>query len=294
MTQNLRAEPGERPFVDVGPIRVTALLDGVGDIEPITEAFPDVPAEDLLAYRDRYAGVYGEGDAWRLRIRSWLIRSPHASILVDTGIGVEGAPGLNWFGAPGRLMEELQAEGITPADIDLVVITHVHDDHLGGTVTADGDPAFPAARYVVQTADLAWQRAFAAENDQERASWNTLLQPLIDKDIVQEVNGTVALTPGIEVHLFPGHTPGHQVVRITDEARRLVISGDAFTHPMQLSHPNWANESDDTPDIADTSRRKLIAELGSHPGMVLAPTHFAEPFGRMTFGADHLAGWKAV
>jgi glyoxylase-like metal-dependent hydrolase (beta-lactamase superfamily II) len=294
VTQSLRAEPGERPFVDVGHIRVTALLDGVGDIEPITEAFPDAPAEALLAYRERYPGVYGESDAWRLRIRAWLIRSPQALILVDTGIGVEGAPGPKWFGATGRLMEEVRAEGISPADIDLVVITHVHDDHLGGTVTVGGDPAFPAARYVVQTADLAWQRASAAENDEERASWNTLLQPLMDKGIVQEVDGTVALTPGIEVQLFPGHTPGHQVVRVSDEARRLVISGDAFTHPMQLSHPDWANESDDTPAIADTSRRKLIAELGSHPGMVLAPTHFAEPFGRMTFGPDHLAGWNAV
>jgi glyoxylase-like metal-dependent hydrolase (beta-lactamase superfamily II) len=294
VTQSLRAEGDERPFVDVGDIRVTALLDGLGDIEPITEAFPDVPAEQVLAYRDRYPGTYGANDAWRLRIRAWLIRAPDALILVDTGIGVEGAPGLSWFGATGRLMQELRAEGIDPADINLVVITHVHEDHLGGTVTSSGDPAFPAARYVVQTADLTWQRRSADENDEDRASWNTLLQPLVDRDVVQEVEGTAELAKGIEVQLFPGHTPGHQVVRVTSEARRLVISGDAFTHPMQLSHPDWANESDDAPDIADTSRRKLIAELGSHPGMVLAPTHFAEPFGRMTFGPDHLAGWKAV
>lgn len=294
MTQSIRADGGDRPTVDVGHVRVTALLDGTRDIEPITESFPDVPAEQVLAYKERYPGVYGENGAWRLRIRAWLIRAPGALILVDTGIGVEGAPGPTWFGVTGDLMEQLQAEGIRPADINQVVITHVHDDHLGGSVTSGGDPAFPAARYVVQTADLGWQRALAAQDEEARVSWDTLLQPLADKGVVQEVEGTAELASGVQAQLLPGHTPGHQVVRVASEGRRLVVSGDAFTHPMQLSHPDWANMSDDAPVIAATSRRRIIAELGSHPGMVLAPAHFAEPFGRMTFGPDRLAGWRAV
>ena len=294
MTQSIPAGGGDRPTVDVGYHRVTALLDGMRDIDPIVEAFPDVPVDQLLAYAERYPGVYGDHGAWRLRIRAWLIRAPGSLVLVDTGIGVEGAPGLAWFGATGDLMNQIHAEGIRPEDIDLVVITHVHDDHLGGTVTSDGDPAFPTARYVVQTADLAWQRGLAGEDEEARAFWDTQLQPLLDKGVVQEVAGTAELTSGVEVQLLPGHTPGHQVVRVASEGRRLVISGDAFTHPMQLSHPDWANVSDDAPVITATSRRKLIAELGSHPGMVLAPTHFTEPFGRMTVGPDHLAGWRAV
>lgn len=294
MTQSIRADGGDRPTVDVGHVRVTALLDGTGDRDPMTESFPDVPAEQLMAYKERYPGVYGVNDTWRLRIRAWLIRAAGSLILVDTGIGVEGAPGPGWFGATGDLMAQLDAEGIRPADINVVAITHVHDDHLGGTVTSGGEPAFPAARYVLQTADLSWQRDLAAHNDQDRAVWSTLLQPLVDKDVIQEVVGTAELATGVEVQLLPGHTPGHQVVRVVSEGRRLIISGDAFTHPMQLSHPDWANMLDDAPVIAATSRRRLIAELGSHPGMVLAPTHFTEPFGRLTFGPDHLAGWKAV
>jgi len=294
MTQSIRADGGDRPTVDVGHVRVTALLDGTGDRDPMTESFPDVPAEQLMAYKERYPGVYGVNDTWRLRIRAWLIRAAGSLILVDTGIGVEGTPGPGWFGATGDLMTQIEAEGIRPADINVVAITHVHDDHLGGTVTSGGEPAFPAARYVLQTADLSWQRDLAAHNDEDRAVWSTLLQPLVDKDVIQEVAGTAELATGVQVQLLPGHTPGHQVVRVVSEGRRLIISGDAFTHPMQLSHPDWANMLDDAPVIAATSRRRLIAELGSHPGMVLAPTHFTEPFGRLTFGPDHLAGWEAV
>ena len=294
MTQSLRTDGSGRPTVDLGHVRVTALLDGRGDIGPITESFPDAPADELLAYKGRYPGVYSEDDQWHLWIRTWLIRAAGSLILVDTGIGGENAPGRAWFDAPGELVAELEAEGIRPADINLVVITHVHEDHVGGTVTSAGDPAFPAARYVVQTADLAWQRALAPVDEEARAVWDTLLQPLVNKDVIQEVEGTAELASGVQVQLLPGHTPGHQVVRVSSEGRRLVISGDAFTHPMQLSHPDWPNVSDDAPVIAATSRRKLIAELGSHPGMVLAPTHFAEPFGRMTFGPDHLAGWRPV
>lgn len=294
MTKGLRSQEGDRPVVNVGHVRVTALLDGVGDLSRITEAFPDAPREKLLAYKERYPGVYGERDAWRLRIRAWLIRAAGSLILVDTGIGMDGVPGPRWFGMTGDLMQELAAEGVRPADINAVVITHVHDDHTGGGVTPGSAPAFPAAHYVVQTADIAWQRELAAEDEEGRASWDTLMQPLLDADVVQEIDGTVELATGVEAQLLPGHTPGHQVVRVASEGRRLVISGDAFTHPAQLSHPDWANDSDDVPVIAASSRRRLIAELGSHPGMVLAPTHFAEAFGRLTVGPDHLAGWQAV
>ncbi len=294
MTASTRTEGEGRPTMEVGRIQVTALLDGIADIDPIAEAFPGAPPAELLAGRERYPGVYGENDAWRLRVRAWLIRAQGSLILVDTGIGVEGAPGPGWFGATGDLMPQLHAEGISPGDINQVIITHVHDDHVGGSVTSGGEPAFPSARYIVQTADLAWLRGLAAGGGDDLEFWNTLLKPLVDKGVMQEVEGTLELVSGVEVQLFPGHTPGHQVVRIASEGQHLVISGDAFTHPMQLSHPDWANMSDDAPVLAAASRRRLIAGFSSQPDMVLAPTHFTEPFGQLTFEPDDQVGWKAV
>ena len=294
MTSSIPTQGQDRRTLEVGGIQVTALLDGIADIDPIAEAFPGAPPAELLAGRERYPGVYGENDAWRIYIRAWLIRAQGSLILVDTGIGVEGAPGPGWFGANGDLMPQLHAEGIRPGDIDQVIITHVHDDHVGGTVTSRGEPAFPAARYVVQTADLAWLRDSAAGGGDELEFWDTLLKPLVDKGVVQEVDGTAELASGVEVQLFPGHTPGHQVVRIASEGHHMVISGDALTHPMQLSHPDWTHMSDDDPAVAAASRRRLIAGFSSQPDMVLAPTHFTEPFGKLTFEPGDQVGWSAI
>ena len=100
------------------------------------------------------------------------MRHPAGLLLVDTGIGRSGAPGVEWFGVPGTLLDALRETG-TPADaIDTVLLTHVHDDHIGGTVAFDDQqvpaPAFPNARYVLQAADREWQRELARTDEEDR------------------------------------------------------------------------------------------------------------------------------
>ncbi|MEP7060169.1 MAG: MBL fold metallo-hydrolase [Actinomycetota bacterium] len=282
-----------RPTLEIGQITVTALLDGAADAGPMADSFPGAPQDQALAYRDRYPGVFGANDGWHLIVRTWLIRAEGTLILVDTGIGRDGAPGPEWFGSNGRLLEELEADGVAPADVDTVVITHIHDDHLGGTVVA-GKPAFPEARYVIQTADISWQRELATKSEEDHAFWNILLQPLEDAGLLHEIQGDAELVSGVRAQLMPGHTPGHQVVRVGSGTERLLISGDAFTHPMQLEHPDWTNVSDNDPAGAAASRRKLITELGSDPGLLIAPTHFEGPFGRVSPGQDGLSGWRSL
>ncbi len=87
-------------------------------------------------------------------------------------------PAFAWLGVPGRLKEELAAVGVLPAEIDTVVLTHVHDDHIGGSMAPDGTAAFPNARYFLQHADRDQQLRWAAEDEEDRAIWETLLAPL--------------------------------------------------------------------------------------------------------------------
>ena len=94
-----------------------------------------------------------------------------------------------------------------------------------------------------------------------------------------------------EAHLAPGHTPGHQVVRIHSEDRRAIISADAFNHPLQVGHPDWPSGSDNVPADAAMTRRALLAEALSHPGTTIAPTHFTDSFGDIRSGADGVAAW---
>jgi glyoxylase-like metal-dependent hydrolase (beta-lactamase superfamily II) len=294
MSEATPATANPRASLDIGQIRVTALLDGVGIAAAIAESYPGAPLEQVLAYRDRYPQLYGPDDEWRLIIRAWLIRASGTLIVVDTGIGSDIAPGPEWFGSNGKLMEELDAEGVAPSDVDAVVITHIHDDHLGGTVGTDGKPAFPDARYLIHAADLAWQRDLAAKDEDDRKYWDTLLQPLVDAGLLDEVDDGVELAPGVKAEHLPGHTPGHQVVRVSSEERRLIITGDAFTHPMQLAHPDWANALDEDPAAAEASRRELLAGSAADPGLLLAPTHFEEAFGRVEVDPADGARWQGI
>jgi glyoxylase-like metal-dependent hydrolase (beta-lactamase superfamily II) len=285
--------------VGIGHIELLAMLDGDEELDPIEEAFPDVPASELLAERDRYPGVYGPGGGWQLKIRAWLIRHPGGVVLVDTGVG---RAAVDWLGAVGRLHEVLHETGTPPDAIDTVVISHVHDDHIGGTVVfeepqagadepAAPSPAFPNARHLLQRADWEWQREAASGSEEDARIFETLLQPLEAAGLLDLVDGDVDLAEGIGLHHLPGHTPGHQIVRLRSQGRRAVISADTFNHPSQCTHPDWPSGPDWHHARSAEARRSLIAELFSHPGTVVAPTHLAESFGQVKAGRDGLAAW---
>ena len=261
----------------VGSIDVTAIVDADLELDPITDAFPAIPPEPLLAADDAAASVRTTSGNWRLRVRAWLIRHPAGALLVDTGLGGPTSPTAAWVPSPGVLVEMLSELGVEASDIPTVVITHVHDDHIGGLLDGSGQPAFPNARHVVQRADLEWQRALGRENDEERAIWE-LLAPLESGEMLDVIEGDHPLTDGIELRHLPGHTPGHQIVQISDGGARLTISADTWNHPLQLMHPEWPSGPDNDHAGAAEARRALRKEFAADPGTIVAPTHFAEPF----------------
>lgn len=280
----------------VGHIEVLALLDGDRELDgSIEESFRDVPAEPLLAFRDRAPGVYGDQGGWRLRVRAWLLRHPGGLALVDTGVGRRGAPGPEWFGAEGAVLDVLHETGTPPDAIDTVVLTHVHDDHIGGTVVfADEQepvPAFPRARYLLQRADRDWQAELARVDEEDATIDTLLLQPLERSEQLVMLDGDHDVAEGIQLHPAPGHTPGHQIVRLRSKGTRAIITADAFNHPIQMPHPDWPSGPDSVPAQAAATRRTLLAELFSHPGTTIAPTHLAEAFGEVRPGPDGLATW---
>lgn len=280
----------------IGHLELIALLDGARDLDgPIRSSFPEIPDDVMREHRDRAPGIYGEGGVWRLHVRTWLIRHPGGVVLVDTGIGPLGAPAPDWFGAPGELPQALRETGTPPEAIDTVVLTHVHDDHLGGTVVVDADgrpaPAFPRATYLLQRADREWQAGLAIEEDEDRVIDELLLRPLEASGQLTLVEGDHRLAEGIELRHTPGHTPGHQTVRLSSRGDRAIVTADTFNHPLQFGHPDWPSATDDVPPRAAASRRGILAEALSHPGTLLAPTHFAEPFGTVGTGDDGLAAW---
>jgi glyoxylase-like metal-dependent hydrolase (beta-lactamase superfamily II) len=266
----------------IGSVEITSVIDADFAAGPITEAFPDMPADALLS-READASAVRTADAqWRIRVRAWFVRHPGGSLLFDTGLGGPGSPTQSWAPAPGILLDELSELGVAPGDIGIVALSHAHDDHIGGLLDADGTPVFPNARHVVQRADIEWLRALAPDSDDDRAVWN-LLAPLEDAGLLDPIEGDHRLADGIELRHLPGHTPGHQILRLASGTERLTVSADTWNHPAQLAHPEWPSGPDDDHAGAADARRALLGEILEHPGWVVAPTHLSAPF--LTIGA---------
>jgi hypothetical protein len=192
----------------VGSVQVTAVCDVTGDFPaPLKQAFPQVEEAAWAPWRHRHPGAFGGPGRWRLRDWCFVVRARDRVVLVDTGVGGPGTPGASWIGIPGRLPEELAAAGVEPGQVDLVVLTHLHLDHIGWNLAWDGDqprPRFPRASYLVQRAD--WE-LFASRGDEAREAFDRCVAPLQALGVAELVEGDAPWTPSSACSTPPGTPP---------------------------------------------------------------------------------------
>ncbi|MGW7466024.1 MBL fold metallo-hydrolase [Streptomyces xantholiticus] len=277
------------PRLRIGSTEITALADGEGPFfSPRAEAFPEATAAQW-AEADRYdpGAVDAEG-RWRLQFRAYAIRGDKGLTVVDAGIGPADSPAASWAPVPGALPASLAAAGIDPADVDTVVLTHLHTDHVGwavvteaavpsaggavnGNVSTGGRrPYFPNAEYLLQRAEF---EALDALNPQLR---ETLTDPLAAAGRLRLLDGDTPLRTGRAV-ATPGHTPGHQSVLVADGREVALVTGDLLVHALQLLHPELAYAHELDPEAARHSRERMLGREAAIT-LHLATPHLREPF----------------
>ena len=264
----------------VGTVQVTAVCDVTGDFPaPLDQAFPGVEAAAWAPWRGRHPDAFSGPDRWRLRDWCFVVRARDRVVLVDTGVGGPGVPGAAWIGAPGRLPAGLAAAGVEPDEIDLVVLTHLHLDHIGWNLAWDGDrprPRFPRARYLVQQAD--WELFATWGDEDDRAAFDRCVAPLQSLGVAELLDGDRVLDDQLSLVHTPGHTPGSQSLLVRSGDAAALLWGDVANHPAQVGEPDWGPGSDVLPEVASGTRRRLLDQVETE-GMWLAPAHFPEPFG---------------
>jgi glyoxylase-like metal-dependent hydrolase (beta-lactamase superfamily II) len=279
------AKPGQATAVSrrVGSLEVVALLDATGPFTLTPDrfaAFPEAEDRDWAAAERIDPGAFGGGGAWILDFRCFAVRRPDGhTLLVDTGIGPVGSPASGWAPVPGRLPDALAEAGITPANIDTVILTHLHEHHFGWSVDAQGTPTFPAATYVLQQAEVA-DAAGGPVDD-------LVLGPLRRTGQLRTVDGRVQLAATAQgdtltVIPTPGHTVGHQSVLVEGRHDRVVVTGDVLVHAVQLADPDVGYLFEADQAVARTTRRRLLAAARAGHGhgrpAQLATSHLTRPF----------------
>ena len=265
--------------IRVGRVEIVALCDAVvSSSRPGSGSYPNVDERRWREARELHPELFADDGGWRFHVHVYLVRSEGRTFLLDTGIGPASAPARTWTGIAGSLPTELADAGVDPLAIELVLISHVHDDHLGWNVTEAATPTFPNARYVINRAD--WDLMADATDEEDREIFAAVLEPLQGAGVIELSGDALEITAELRLEHAPGHTPGHQVLAIDSDGERAVLSADLVNHPVQLHQPGLAGASDMDPERANVTRTSWLERI-EREGPVVAPAHFAEPFGRI-------------
>ena len=258
----------------VGEIDVHPIADGTFRASP-SYFGEHVTAHGHEDYFDR------DGQAW-LPIGCFLVRTGDRVVLVDAGMGPairDDGPRRLLVG--GQLPVGLRALGVSVADVDAVVCTHLHLDHCGWLFDLTGRPVFPRADIWFGEAD--WQRFVL---DPQHLMLDHIRHGLQNADgaRLHLLTGDTAVVPGIDVTMTPGHTPGHLSVIVSSGVHRALLLGDAVTCPVQLDERSWQAMGDVDPALARRVRERLFRELEGE-NTYGAGAHFPElQFGRVLAG----------
>ena len=231
--------------VSIGNIHITAYQDFSPPPFDPTIFFDDTTLTDWEPYSSEYLNEQG---LFQTNFVAWLIQWRDQNILIDTGIG---------SGDGGILPTVLQQDSIDLREIDTVVLTHLHPDHIGWTLTKSGDtiePTFPNATYLVPQLD--WDY-FTSNRD---PLVQTNIVPLETLGVLQLIDGPHSITSSITTYPTPGHTPGHTSVLLNSNNEKGIVVGDVFHSAVQIIESDWCATFDADKPKARATRNDVLTQ----------------------------------
>ncbi|MGH8764759.1 MAG: MBL fold metallo-hydrolase, partial [Burkholderiales bacterium] len=208
-------------------------------------------------------------------VHSWLIRTPHHTILLDACAGNHKErqwwPRFHQLNTP--FMERLRAAGARPEDVDVVLCTHLHADHIGWNTRLENGrwvPTFPNAKYIMSRTECEFwdprgkSPALAADPGRRIAFADSVL-PVLESGQAQLVDGVHAIDDDLLVEPAPGHTEGHVLLKVGAGG---VFCGDVLHHPLQIYAPHWNSRFCAFPDQARATRRNVLEYCAEHGALL--------------------------
>ncbi len=218
-------------------------------------------------------------DVFRLCYQSYVVRTPHHNILIDTCLGNhKERPRPEWHMRTGDLyMRALAAVGLRAQDIHYVMCTHLHGDHVGwNTQLVNGEwvPTFPNARYVFSKREVESFREIDAI--EPNAAYQDSVLPIIRKGRAELVGNDYALGDHVRLLPTPGHTDGHVSFCFGRNEVELVLTGDLIHVPLQMRYPHLNFARDTNPEMAEQTRKGFLEQF-CDTSTLCCTAHFPSP-----------------
>ncbi|MEW2508089.1 MBL fold metallo-hydrolase [Amycolatopsis sp. NPDC047767] len=292
-----------------GDVEITRVHEWTDHLFSRPDLLPDSARQEWEAEKDWLEPVFWSAeseDAW-LTSQSFLVRSGGRTILVDTGIGNgKPRPGVPPFDhLDTGYLTNLAALGVRPQDVDLVVCTHLHPDHIGWNTTLEDGvwrPTFPHATHLLPKADFDLLSGLAKSGDAPDplgyvTGFLDSIAPVVEHAETQLWDGEDhVIDEALRLVAVPGHSPGAAAVTISSGGDHALLAGDLVHHPMQILDPRQRNALDADAATAEQSRIRMLGWAAEHSAPVFGG-HF--PGGRgarisAAGGAFRIDSWTTV
>jgi glyoxylase-like metal-dependent hydrolase (beta-lactamase superfamily II) len=278
----------------LGEFECIAVSDGAFNY-PLGNLFANVPQQEVE-------------DALHARgLPTDRIMTPYTCLFIDTGDHrVLAGTGAGKLGASapkvvpnvdhsttvtGNLRRNLELAGVAADQVDTVVITHAHPDHIGGTLDDEGALVFANARYVIGRDEWEFWMSEAAGRQPPPVMVDIArrnLEPVADR--LTFVDNDDEILPGIRVIATSGHTPGHLALEISSGGEILLHISDVVIYPLHLEHSDWTPAFDLLPEAAETSKRRTFDRAAEQGPLVFG--HHFPPFPNLGHVRKHGSGWQ--
>jgi glyoxylase-like metal-dependent hydrolase (beta-lactamase superfamily II) len=270
----------------IGGVQIRRIEEMLGPAAAAKEFFREFSNEEFEPHIDWLAPRFYEPASGKLvaSVHSWLLRTSRHVVLIDACSGNhKPRPGMTRYDMlETPYLERLKAAGVTPEEVDFVMCSHLHVDHVGWNTRLENGrwvPTFPNAKYIISRLEHDYWSKKAQQQETMQALknvYNDSVLPVVESGRAIMFSETYSLDDALTVVPAPGHTPGHVRIDLRSRSESAVFCADVLHNPVQIPLWHWNTIFCEDPEQAKRTRHEVLCHCAD-TGALLMPCHFGRP-----------------